>query len=168
MRLRGSFSELGESYLVVLLVEDRLDAFFGCADAFGFVFDHGAAWVGLVDARSAFVHTCNQQGNSVGPGHWFFLGGGISFSEVEGKIGDGLGECLDSNGLEVGISMVQCLNATVFDQCPRIGDDSTCGTADMRVDLEDLLDGLRHDKCGVESPLNGEDNPLSTLDSNGR
>lgn len=145
-----------------------MDAFFGCSDPFGFVFDHGATWVGLVDAGSALIDTGDQQGHSVGPGHWLFLGGGIAFSEVEGKIGDGLGECLDSNGLEVGISMVQCLNATVFDQSPRIGDDSTGGTADMRVNLEDLLDRLRHDKGRVESPLNGEDNPLSALDSNRR
>ena len=131
-----------------------MDAFFGCSDPFGFVFDHGPTWVGLVDAGSALIDTGDQQGHSVGPGHWLFLGGGIAFSEVEGKIGDGLGECLDSNGLEVGISMVQCLNATVFDQSPRIGDDSTGGTADMRVNLEDLLDRLRHDKRRVESPLN--------------
>ena len=56
----------------------------------------------------------------------------------------------------------------MLDQSTSISDHSTCCTADMRVNFEDLLDRLRHDKGRVESTLNCQHYSLSALDSNGR
>lgn len=56
----------------------------------------------------------------------------------------------------------------MFDQGAGIGDDSTGGAADMRVDFEDLLDGLRHDERGVEPAFDGQDHSLGALDADGR
>lgn len=145
-----------------------MDSLLGCSDSLGFVFNHSARWIGLVDARPTLVNTSDQERDSIGSGHWFFLGGRIALSEVEGKIRDGLSECLNSNGLKIGVTMIQCLNSPMLDQGTSIGDDSTCRTANMRVDFEDLLDRLRNDKSRVESTFNGQDNSLSALDSNGR
>lgn len=121
----------------------------------------------MVDARSPFVDSGDEECDSVGPGHGFLFGGGVSLSEVECEIGDGLGECLDCDGLEIGISMIQSLNSSVFDEGTSIGDDTTGGTTDMGVDLEDFLDGFGDDEGGVESSLDGEHDSLGALDADG-
>jgi len=63
--------------------------------------------------------------------------------------------------------VVEGFHSTVLNEGSRISDDSTGGTADMRIDLEDLLNRFRDNESGVESALDGEDDPFETLDTNG-
>lgn len=64
--------------------------------------------------------------------------------------------------------MVQSLHSAVFDQRAGVSNHTTRRTADVGVDLEDLLDGLGHDQRGVQSPFYGQNDALRTLDADGR
>jgi hypothetical protein len=63
--------------------------------------------------------------------------------------------------------VVERLHSPVLNEGSRISDDSTGSTADMRINLEDLLNGLRDDEGRVESALNSEDDSLEALDADG-
>ena len=64
--------------------------------------------------------------------------------------------------------MIESLNSSVLDQSSSVSDDSTRSTADVLVDFEYFLDRFRNNNSGLQSPLGGEDNPLSALDSDSR
>ena len=55
----------------------------------------------------------------------------------------------------------------MFDESSCIGDDTAGCTADVLVNLEDFLDGLRDDEGGLESPLDGEHDAFGALDADG-
>ena len=63
--------------------------------------------------------------------------------------------------------MVEGFNSAMFDESSGIGDDATGCTADVLVNLEDFLDGLRDDEGGLESPLDGEHDAFGALDADG-
>lgn len=116
-----------------------MDTLLSCSDSLRLVLDHRARWVSLVNARSSLVHSSDQQCHSVWSGHWLLLGRRIAFSEVESEVGDSLSEGFDGNRLEISVSMVESFDSTVLNQGSGISDDSTGGAANMRIDLEDLL-----------------------------
>lgn len=61
--------------------------------------------------------------------------------------------------------MVECFNSAVFNQSSCISDDTTGGTADVRVDFEDFLDRFWDNKSGVESPFYCQNNSFYAFDT---
>ena len=61
--------------------------------------------------------------------------------------------------------MVECFYSAVLDECPGIGNHSTCSAADMRIDLKYFLYGIWDDKGGIESSFDCQDDALLTLDA---
>lgn len=55
----------------------------------------------------------------------------------------------------------------MLDQGPCISNDSTSSTADMRIDLENLLNGFGDNERGVKSAFNGKDDSLVAFDADG-
>lgn len=148
-------------------MEKRLNSLLCSTNAFGLVFNHGAWGVSLIDSRSVFVDAGYQEGYSVGSWHGLFLRGRVTFSKVKGNIGDSLSQSFDSNRLEVGISVVEGLNSSVFDESSGISDNTTGSTADVGVDLENLFDWLGDDKSGLESAFDCQDYSFCGLDADG-
>lgn len=63
--------------------------------------------------------------------------------------------------------MVEGFDSAVLDQGPCISNDSTSSTADMRIDLENLLNGFGDNERGVKSAFNGKDDSLVAFDADG-
>ena len=57
-----------------------------------------------------------------------------------------MGKGLDSNGLKVGVTVVQSFNSTVLNESTGVSDDSTSCTADVLIDLEYFFNAFRNDE----------------------
>lgn len=163
--LQDSFSELFKLYWLILLVKNVLDAFISSSDSLGLVFNHSSWRVGLEKWWSIFINPSDQQSHTVGPRHWFLLWGRITLSEIESQIWHWLGKSLDVDRLQVGKPMVEGLYSGMLNQWFGIGNDPACCHCDVTVNLKDLFDAARHDKCWVQSPFNSQDHPFFNLDA---
>ena len=91
-----------------------MNSFLSRANALGLVLDHRAGWVSLVNARSSLIYSSDQKCHSIRARHWLLLGGRITLSEVESEVRNGLSESLDSNGLQISVSVVEGFDSTVL------------------------------------------------------
>lgn len=91
-----------------------MDSLLSCSDTLGFVLDHCARWVSLVNARSPLVYSSDQQCHSVWARHRLLLGGRITLTEVESEVRNSLSEGLHGNRLEISVSVVEGFDSTVL------------------------------------------------------
>jgi len=88
-------------------------------------------WTKLVDA-------CDEEGNAKGAAHHGILVM-YALTKAEGEVAYGLCDTFDLDAFVIGERVVLCSDASMVDHCSRIGGEPGHGTAEMGVDLHDLL-----------------------------
>ena len=161
-----TFSKLPHFYLVILVIQNRLNSLFSSTDPLCLVLDHRAWRVSLVNAGSSLINSSNQQRNSVRPRHRLLFWWRVTLAEVQSQIGNGLSECFYCNWLKISISVVQSLYSSMLNQGPSVSDHSTCRATYVRVDFENFLDWFRDNESWVESALYCQNDALDAFDAN--
>lgn len=116
--------------------------------------------------RAGFIIAGNEEGNAEGPAHDGLLAVG-ALTEAKREIADGLGAALDAERLIVVEGMALALNTGVLDHGASVGLKAGHGTADVAVDLDNLLNGRGLEEGRGDALLNTENDTFGCGDADG-
>ena len=85
------------------------------------------------------IYTAEQKCNTIWSGHWLTLAAFVSFTEVNGNIGNSLCDCFDRHWLIVIECMILSLNTGVINENTSVSNDATHGACTVSIDLNQLL-----------------------------
>lgn len=144
---------------MVLVLQLSLCALRSRANGLGIVPVESTAGLGVKQLRAILIISSNEQSDTKGSAHDGLLSIG-TLTEAQGEVTDGLGGALDAEGLVVVEGVALALDAGMLDHGAGIGLEAGHGTADVAVDLDNLLDRGRLEEGGGDSLLNTEDDAL--------
>ena len=109
------------------------------SDCVGLPLRVGTGRIGLEKLWAVFVHTANEEGNTVGTSHWLSLLTLVALSKVNSEVRDSLSDRLDSHGLIKVERVVLGLDSSVVDQDSCVAHDTAHGTRAVTINLYELL-----------------------------
>ena len=98
-----------------------------------------AWWICLVKLRAMLIYTAEQKCNTIWSGHWLTLAAFVSFTEVNGNIGNSLCDCFDRHWLIVIECVILSLNTGMINENTSVSNDATHGACTVSIDLNQLL-----------------------------
>lgn len=155
------------AHLVVLVLELSLGTFRARADSLGVVTVKGTTGLSVEQLRTILVEASNEQSNAERSTHDSLLS--IStLTESQGEIADGLGAALNAERLVVVEGVGLAFDSGVFDHGAGIGLETGHGTANVAVDLDNLLDGGSLEEGRGNALLDTKDDTLGGGYADGR
>jgi hypothetical protein len=155
------------AHLVVLVLELSLGTFRARADSLGVVTVKGTAGLSVEQLRTILVEASNEQSNAERSTHDSLLSVS-TLTESQGEIADGLGAALNTERLVVVEGVGLAFDSGVLDHGAGIGLETGHGTANVAVDLDNLLDGGSLEEGRGNALLDTEDDTLGGGHADGR
>ena len=124
---------------MILLLQSRQGSLLAATNSICLPLRVSSRWISREELRSILIDSSNEQCNSIRSSHWLPLTALVSLTEVDGQIGDGLSDWLDSHWLIEVECVILGLHSGVVDQDASIADDTAHGTCTVVVNLHQLL-----------------------------